>query len=236
MNREYHKWFSQRVHRDMELLVFGHAGVPAIVFPTSGGRFFEFEDRKMVDAIGYKIDNGEVQLYCVDSIDNASWYNRRARPRTKIVRQMHYQDYVMREVVPLVRAKNHSPHLITLGCSFGGYHAVNLALKHPDVFTGFLSMSGAFDMSNFLRGYHDDDVYFNTPPQYIQNMQDRWYLDRYRRNKYLLCTGWDDQCLAQNQHLSTLMGQRGIPHELWIWGTHNAHDWPTWAQQMQNYL
>src|ERR1700761_2771380 len=35
MNREYHKWWSQRLGRDMELLVFGHSGVPAIVFPTS---------------------------------------------------------------------------------------------------------------------------------------------------------------------------------------------------------
>lgn len=220
----------------MELLVFGHAGVPVIVFPTSGGTFHEFEDRRLVEAIGCKIDNGEIQLYCVDAVDSASWYNRRARPRTKIVRQLAYQEYILREVVPLIRLKNRDPHLISLGCSFGGYHAVNLALRHPDIFTGFMSMSGSFDMSSFLNGYHDDDVYFNTPPAYIANMHDPWYLERYSRNKYLLCTGWDDQCLGQNQRLSTLMGQRGIPHQLWIWETWNSHDWPTWAQQMQMYL
>jgi len=32
----------------MELLVFGHAGVPMIVFPTSMGRFFEYSDRGMI--------------------------------------------------------------------------------------------------------------------------------------------------------------------------------------------
>ena len=37
MNREYHKWYSPRLGRDMELLVFGHAGLPVLVFPTSGG-------------------------------------------------------------------------------------------------------------------------------------------------------------------------------------------------------
>ena len=236
MNREYHKWFSHRVHQDMELLVFGHAGVPVIVFPTSGGTYREFEDRRLIEAIGGKIDNGELQLYCVDSNDQQSWYNKRARPRTKIVRQVAYQEYIVREVVPLVRMKNQSPFLITLGASFGGYHAVNLALQHPDIFTGFLSMSGAFDMSNFLRGYHDDLVYFNTPPQYLANMTDPWFLDLYHRNKYVLCTGWDDQCLRWNQDLSTLMGQRGIPHQLWIWETYNSHDWPTWAKQMQTYL
>jgi len=28
MNREYHKWYSSRLGRDMELLVFGHGGLP----------------------------------------------------------------------------------------------------------------------------------------------------------------------------------------------------------------
>ena len=29
--------------------------------------------------------------------------------------------------------------------------AANIAFRHPDIFTGMLSMSGAFDMSGFLR-------------------------------------------------------------------------------------
>jgi esterase/lipase superfamily enzyme len=62
MNREYHKWHSDRLGREMELLVFGHSGVPAIVFPSSQARFHEFEDRGMVASIGHKIDNGEIQL------------------------------------------------------------------------------------------------------------------------------------------------------------------------------
>src|SRR5271170_6567863 len=64
MNREYHKWYSPRLGRDMELLVFGHTGLPVIVFPTSGGRYYEFEDRGMVGALGGKIDAGQLQLYC----------------------------------------------------------------------------------------------------------------------------------------------------------------------------
>jgi esterase/lipase superfamily enzyme len=58
MNREYHKWYSSRLGRDMELLVFGHAGLPVMVFPTSGGRFYEFEDRGMIGALAGKIDAG----------------------------------------------------------------------------------------------------------------------------------------------------------------------------------
>ena len=73
MKREYHKWSSPALGREMELLVFGHTGVPVLVFPTSGGRFYEFEDRGLVGALGGKIDNGEIQLYCVDSVDMESW-------------------------------------------------------------------------------------------------------------------------------------------------------------------
>ncbi len=41
----------QELHRDMEMLVFGHAGMPLVVFPTSMGRFFEYEDRGMIGVL-----------------------------------------------------------------------------------------------------------------------------------------------------------------------------------------
>ena len=66
MNREYFKGYSSELHRDMELLIFGHAGTPLLVFPTSQGRFFEYEDRGMIGALAPKIDAGEVQVFCPD--------------------------------------------------------------------------------------------------------------------------------------------------------------------------
>ena len=53
----------------MELLVFGHHGAPLVVFPTSQGRFYEYEDRGMVGALSEHLERGWLQLYCVDSID-----------------------------------------------------------------------------------------------------------------------------------------------------------------------
>src|SRR5438309_1523809 len=44
MRRDYIKWYSPSLHRDMELLAFGERGFPFVVFPTSGGRFYEYED------------------------------------------------------------------------------------------------------------------------------------------------------------------------------------------------
>lgn len=236
MNREYHQWHSPRLGRSMELLVFGHGGLPVVVFPTSGGRFYEFEDRGMIGALADRIEGGHLQIYCLDSVDQESWYNRRVPPRWRVARHVQFDDYLIHEVVPLIRQKNRDPHLVSLGCSFGGYHALNAALRHPDVFTGMLSMSGAFDLSNFLDGYHDQDVYFNQPAQFLPNLGDRWFLDRYRRNIWVFGTGWDDQCLGENQNMDRIMNARGIPHKLYISDTWNSHDWPTWQRMVREYL
>jgi esterase/lipase superfamily enzyme len=236
MVREYRKWSSSRLGREMELLVFGHAGLPVLVFPTSGGRFYEFEDRGLIAALSGKIEAGRMQVFCVDSVNTESWYNRQAPPRLRIARHMQYEDYLMQEVAPLVRQKNADPRLVAVGCSLGGYHAVNIALRHPDVFTGFLSMSGAFDLTNFLGGYYDLDCYYNLPTHYLANLDDPWYLDRFARSTYILATGWDDHCLAQNQHLDRILSEKRIPHQLYTWDTYNSHDWPTWARMVREYL
>jgi esterase/lipase superfamily enzyme len=172
------------------------------------------------------VERGELQFFCVDSVDAESWYNRNVPARWKIARQLQYQDYVLREVVPYIKRAYWNRKFITLGCSFGGYHAANMALRHPDVFTGFLSMSGIFDVSYFLHGYHDQDVYFNMPPQYLANMSD----------PYVLATGEHDQCWDANERMAAVMRARGIPVRLDVWGNGTGHDWPWWHQMMREYL
>ena len=234
MKREYCKWFSPSLGRDMEMLAFGHAGLPALVFPTSCGRFFEFEDRGMVAAVQHKLEHGQLQLFCLDSVDAESWYNRAVSPRWRIARHVQYEQYIMREVVPHIRADG-SPNVAALGCSFGGYHAANIALRHPDIFTAFLSMGGAFDISDLLSGYYDEDCYFNLPTHYLPNMTDPWYLDRYRRNTYILATGIHDQCWNDNEKLAQIMRSKGIPCRLDVWGENAGHDWPWWKKMLQAY-
>jgi esterase/lipase superfamily enzyme len=236
MKREYHKWCSPSLGRDMELLVFGHSGIPTLVFPTSCGRFYEFEDRGMVDAVRDKIEHGNLQLFCVDSLDGESWYNRAVPPRWRIARHMQYEHYLMNEVLPLIRQHNHTQNLVAIGTSFGGYHALNIALRHPDIFTGMLSMGGAFDPSNFLSGYYDDDCYFNIPPHFLPNVCDHWYLDRYRHNTYILATGVHDQCWNDNERIARVFRDKSIPCRLDVWADNTGHDWPWWQKMLQAYL
>jgi len=229
----------------MEILAFGHAGTAALVFPTSGGRFYEFEDNGMVSALAGKIDAGRLQLFCVDSVNSESWYDRRLPPRLRVARHAQFESYVLNEVVPLVREVNGGSgsgggsgggQLIAAGCSFGGYHAVNLALRRPEIFSGFVSLSGAFDLSGFLDGYCDEDCYYHLPTFYLPNLTDEWFLDCYKQNSFVLASGWDDVCLAQNQDLDRIMTEKGIAHEFDIWDEPNSHDWPTWRRMAQQYL
>ena len=221
----------------MELLLFGHAGRPVLVFPTSGGRFYEFEDRGMVQALGPKIDSGQIQLVCVDSVDRESWYSRGIPPRERIARQLQYEEYIVNEAAPLARrGRPAQTPLTAFGCSFGGYHAVNLALRRPDLFAGFVSLSGVFDLTIFLDGYYDQECYYNLPTHFLPNLTDERLLSLMRRARYVLASGWDDQCLEQNQKLDRILVEKGLAHQFHIWSDGGSHDWPTWRRMAAEYV
>ena len=236
MRRDCHRWFSPSLGREMEMLVYGHDGLPAIVFPSSCGRFFDFENHGMVAAVQHKLDSGQLQLFAVDSVDAESWYNRDVPPRWRIARHMQYEHYILGEVLPYLRQINHNPLLAALGCSFGGYHAANIAFRHPHLFTAMLSMSGAFDLSSFLGGYHDQDCYFNLPTQYLPNLHDHGLLERMRQNTYILATGVHDQCWDHNEKLARILRDQAIPVRLDVWGNQTGHDWPWWRDMLNVYL
>jgi len=236
MNREYHKGYSQELHRDMDALVFGQGGSPLLVFPSSMGRFFEYEDAGMIRALAPKIESGELQVFCPDAIDGESWYNKNVHPRQRVLRHLQYERYILHEFIPFLRWKNQTPTLAVTGCSFGGYHAINFSLKHPDVVTHCVSMSGAYDIHQFLDGYYDDDCYFNCPPDYLPNTNDDWFLSHYRRMKIVLGSADWDMCLDHNVKLSAMLNQKAVPHWLDVWGDNSKHDWPLWQRMAGKYF
>jgi esterase/lipase superfamily enzyme len=236
MNREYHKWYSPALQRDMELLVFGNSGLPVLVFPTSMGRFYDYEDRGMIRAIGDRYEFGRLQAFCVDSVDNESWYNRSIRPKYRALRHNDYDRYLVEEVVAFIRSRNQWPGLMTTGCSFGGYHTMNFALRHPDIVTSAVSMSGAFDIHQFINSYYDENCYFNCPPDYLPNLADNWFLEHIRKQRLVLATGENDICLRANIELGAIMNRKNIPNWLDIWGDGAVHDWPWWERMAVKFL
>ena len=131
MKRVYNKWWSENLERDMELLVFGHAGAKVLVFSTRGGRFYEYENLRITDVLQSKIESGYLQLFCVDSIDAESFYCWWAHPKGRIERHLQYEAYILDEVLPFMHEKNSHEWVISHGCSLGAFHAANIAFRHP---------------------------------------------------------------------------------------------------------
>jgi esterase/lipase superfamily enzyme len=220
----------------MELLSFGHAGTPTLVFPTSRGRFFEYENNGMIHALAEKIDAGQLYVYCVDSIDKESWYNRSIHPHERVLRQIAYESYVLFEVVPLMKSTSGGQQIRTTGCSLGGYQALNFAMRHPDVTAACVAMSGSFDMTSFMDDYYDQDFYYNNPVDYLPNMSDPWFLDRYRAMKLILAAGDWDISLGESQRMAEILGRKNIPHWLDIWTGGEHQDWPLWLRMAQKFF
>lgn len=234
MNREFHRWYSPSLGRDMDLLVFGHGGARAIVFPTSMGRFFEWEDRGMIGALAEPIERGWLQLYCVDSVDEDSWYANWKRPSDRAYCHAQYDAYMRDEVVPLTAQKNGHPFLATMGASFGAYHAVTFALRYPHVVSRAIGLSGMYDIRRQTNGYSDATVYHYNPADFILGEHDPGRLAQLARVELILAVGRDDSLRGENEEFSHRLWSKGLWHALRIWDGW-AHDWPYWRDMIRLY-
>ncbi|MBK9712804.1 MAG: esterase family protein [Kouleothrix sp.] len=235
MHRAYHRWDSPALNRPMELLVFGHAGAPVIVFPTSQGRFFEYEDRGMVGALSHHIEQGWVQLICVDSVDAESWYCGWAHPRGRLARHDQYERYILDEVLPFVRSQNGNPFIMTHGCSFGAIHAMLFGLRHPGYFRRVLAFAGYYETTRFLDGYYDEEVHYHHPINMIQSLQEGQLADDLRRLEIIMAIGREDSAAWTNQALSDALWSKNIWHAMRWWDGW-SHDWPYWHKMIQLYI
>ena len=235
MNREYHRWFSPSLGRDMDLLIFGHAGARVLVFPSSLGRYFEWEDRGMIAQLGRHLEEGWIQLFCVDSVDAESWYARWKNPGDRAWRQVQYDNYLLHEVVALSRQINSNPFMITTGASFGAYHAINFAFRHPEIVGRTIGLSGVYNIDRWTDGHNDDNVYYNNPIAFIPNEHDWGRMAALQSMDIILVTGADDPNRSGTEELSGVLWNKGIGNALRIWDGW-AHDWPWWRQMLSHYI
>jgi len=240
MNIEYHKRWSQHLNQDMEFKIYGHAGKPAIVFPCQGGRFYEYEDFGMVAACQPFIEQGKLQLYTVDSVDNQTWVNWGLHPAERARRHEDYDRYITDELTAFICERNpNAEKFLVTGCSMGAYHAANFFFRHPDIYDILIAISGLFHLNMFIGDYMDETVYFNTPLAYLPNLSDPWYIDRYRQSNIIVCVGqgaWEDPMLEDAYSLKHILDEKGIPAWVDIWGHDVNHDWPWWRKMMPYFL
>lgn len=231
MKEIHQRWYSPTLGREIDMLTFGHWGYPLLLFPTSMGKYHENKDFQLIDSIKDYINQGRVKVYCIDGIDQDSWYAKHLSPDVRAHNHSIYDKFLSEELVETIKKECNVERIGVGGCSFGGYHALNFAFKHPDKVAYMFSMSGAFDIRSFMNGHSDDNVYFNNPIDFIQN-EESW---KFNHIKIALGTSEWDICLDDNLKMSQLLSQKGINHWLDIRGW-QTHDWPLWRKMLPDYV
>jgi esterase/lipase superfamily enzyme len=242
MNREYVSWYSPALQKKMELLIFGHAGAAILFFPPRMGRFYDYENWRIIEALRPKIENGHIQVFCVDSYDNESFYSNWHNPYWKTIQHLRYEAYILNEVLPLINQKNPGNFKVVAGCSLGAYHALNIALKHSSVFNKVVAMSGRFDLTHnighyhdLFNGYWDENVYYNMPLQYVSNISDADTLGSIQNLEVVLVIGRDDILLENNWAMHYALMEKGVKSTLHVWDR-EMHRAKGWRQMVQLYL
>jgi esterase/lipase superfamily enzyme len=238
----YHRWRSPRLGQDFELKEYGHAGRPLVVFPSMGGRFFDFENFGMIEACRPWLDSGRLRIFAVDGRDGESWLNEGARFEERGRRHAAWDAALVNEVFPLIRGRGCAARdAIVTGCSGGAFHAANFFFRHPDLCGAMLALSGVYSLRHFkpLGDYCDEHVYFNDPLRYLPGLNDPWFLERFRSARIIICVGqgaWEHVCLPESRRLSEVLTRKGVPHWLDVWGHDVNHDWCWWRKQLPYFL
>ena len=243
MEINYDKEWSRYLNRDMEFKVFGHGGRPVLVFPGLSGRFYDWENFGMVEQASWWIERGQLQLFCVDSIDGESWAGHGDNQKRAEMQERWFQ-YVTQELYPRVIALNGGENqgkVLAAGSCIGAGHAVRAFLRRPDLFNGVIGLSGMYSTEPYFGGYHDELVFRNAPLDYLRDLSaEDPRLALYRQaDPLLLCAGqgaWEDDYLASTKELAALFQEKGIPVSLELWGYDVTHDWSWWQKQWQLFL
>ncbi|MCW3093227.1 MAG: putative esterase [Ferruginibacter sp.] len=242
MKREYRKWFSPHLNREMELLIFGDCGAPVIFFPTRTARFYDYEDWGVIEAMEEKILSGKIQVYCVDSIDEESLYCKDIPPAERMQRHLQFEKYLLYELLPLIQYQNNNPAIVSAGCSLGAYHAVNLAFRHPEYFKKVIGLSGRYDLSikleffdDLFDGYWDEEIYYNMPGQYVHNINSDEQVQALQNLDIIFVVGVQDAFLENNLQLSRSLREKNIVNTLHLLEG-EAHKARYWGELMEFYL
>ncbi|MGH8892978.1 MAG: esterase family protein [Actinomycetes bacterium] len=227
-----------------QVVVHGHWGRPVLVFPSEGGSAWDYQNNGMVEAARWMLDAGRVKLYCVDSADDLTWSDRAATLEERARRHDLYERWLLEQVVPFIRDDcGGRDDIVATGCSLGGYHAANLTLRHADLVRHALCLSGTYDPSEWHAwGERGESAYFHNPMDYVANLHGE-HLDWLRSRVHLVLVvgqgAWEEEptrALPSTRRFAELLAQKGIPHELDVWGHDVPHDWPSWQKQIAHHL
>lgn len=225
----------------MTIKIYGFGGVPILIFPTQDAMSDNFENFGMIDTLDDFIKRGKIQLFCVDTVDTETWSNVWGDKVWRANRQENYYKYIIEEVLPFIRTKNFSKILpVVAGCSLGGLHAAITFFRRPELFSGILSLSGAYDAKFFFDGWLNPTLYDNSPTDFLKNISPTHeYIKIYNSKKIILCIGqgrWEEEGIRTTAIMKKIFAEKNISGVTDFWGYDVDHDWYWWKKQILYFL
>jgi enterochelin esterase family protein len=131
-----------------------------------------------------------------------------------------FQKDLLQDLIPFVQANyrvhTDRAHRALVGLSMGGGQALNIGLRHPDVFSRIASFSGAVPRGAAADAF--DDV-----------LGDAKKLNARLELLWLGC-GTDDGLFAPNKEFSQRLTRSGVTHTFRETG--GAHTWSVWRKYL----
>jgi esterase/lipase superfamily enzyme len=241
MQKQTWSWQSARVSSTVARMArWGHYGTPVLLFPTAGGDFEEVERFGLIGAVKELIESGRIKVFSVDGLAARAWL-RGTLPQSGLVREQRtFEEFVYEEVAPLIRkdCQNDAAEIVTAGAALGGFMAVAMLCRHPNVFRGALCMSGLLDVTRFLKDEPaTSELESVSPLHYLPHLPEGSGLAAIRRRYVEVASGEGlFEQPEQSRQLAQALGQRNVPHQLDLWGPNYPHAWPTWRAMLKKYL
>jgi len=239
MYTQYYNEYSRFLNRHMEFKVYGNKGKPCLVFPSQNDRFYIYEDKGLINSLSSFIEEGRLQLICVDNYDYESWSATWKNGRDRILSQEAYYNYIIDEIVPFIKTLS-DEKIMTFGVSLGAYQAMNFFLRRPDIFDSVLSLSGIYHSAFFFGDYHDELTFLNSPIDSLRLMDiNHKYVKMYNESKIIVCVGrgaWEFDCLNDTYQLEQQFRRLGVKAGVYYWTEDYIHDWPSWNIEAPYYF
>jgi esterase/lipase superfamily enzyme len=232
-------WNTQRLPEPARVVRWGHFGAPVLLFPTAGGDYEEVERFHLVRVLGDLIEAGRIKVYSVDSVAGKTWLQGTHSAEYCSRVQNLFDGYIYHEVLPLIRkdCNSNDIEVVAAGASIGAFNAVASICRHPDAFRLAIAMSGTFDLSKYLDGKFNQDFYFSSPLHYLPRLDDGPQLAQLRKRFVVIPTGEGDyEDPGESWRIAHVLGAKGVPNRVDLWGKDRHHNWVTWREMLPKYL
>jgi len=223
----------------MPIVTYGTYGFSLLMVPTAGADFLEYERFQLIIELAPFINSGKCKVFSVDSINKESWMNNDMQGEHKAIRHNQYNQYIYNEVIPFIKnSTSWNTPIYICGASLGALHSMNLFLKRPDLLNGVIAMSGVYDLTEYTKGFFDEQVYYNSPMHYMPNLTDHYILEQIRSSGHIHILSGEGEYEAPEagRAFAGVLYNKGINYELSIWGHEWTHDWPTWRAMLPQWI